>query len=69
MEANQLTEDYILNYLETLEQNLYKRVSGQFQDLDDRIKTLDCALTKIEGQFEQQDNKVTDLIEQKSAQS
>ena len=69
MEANQLTEDYILNYLETLEQNLYKRVSGQFQDLDDRIKTLDSALTKIEGQFEQQDNKVTDLIEQKSAQS
>ena len=69
MEANQLTEDYILNYLDTLEQNLYKRVSGQFQEMDDRIRTLDSALTKIEVQFEQQDNRVTNLIEQKTEKS
>jgi len=69
MEANQLTEDYILNYLDTLEQNLYKRVSGQFQEMDDRIRTLESALTKIEVQFEQQDNRVTNLIEQKTEKS
>ena len=44
-------------------------MSGQFQELDDRIKTLDTALIKIETQFEQQDHKVTNLIEKKAEQS
>ena len=69
LEANQITEDYIVSYLDSLEQNLTKRVSGQFQELDERIKTLDTSLTKIETQFEQQDNKVTNLIMKKAEQS
>ena len=48
LEANQITEDYIITYLDSLEQNLDKRVNGQFQELDERIKSLDSSLTKIE---------------------
>lgn len=52
IEANQITEEYILNYLDSLEQNLNKRVNGQFQDLDERIKKVDTTLTRIELQFD-----------------
>ena len=69
LEANQITEDYIITYLESLEQNLDKRVNGQFQELDERIRSLDSSLTKIETQFETQDNKVTNLIIKKAEES
>ena len=69
LEANQITEDYIITYLESLEQNLDKRVNGQFQELDERIRSLDSSLTKIETQFETQDNRVTNLIIKKAEES
>ena len=57
-EANQITEEYILNYLDSLEQNLNQRVSGQFQNLEKRITMVDTVLHKVEQQFDAQDREV-----------
>lgn len=37
LEANKLTDDYIMDYLEKLEQNLNNRVIGQFTAMEKRI--------------------------------
>jgi len=37
LEANKLTDDYIMDYLEKLEQNLNNRVIGQFTAIEKRI--------------------------------
>jgi len=37
LEANKLTEDYIMDYLDKLEQNLNNRVIGQFTAMEKRI--------------------------------
>ena len=37
LEANKLTDDYIMDYLEKLEQNLNNRVMGQFTAMEKRI--------------------------------
>ena len=59
MEANKLTEDYILEYLDKLEQSLNNQVSKSFKTMEQRIQTVDNTLTKIENQFELQDNQVS----------
>ena len=48
LEANRLTEDYIMDYLEKLEQSLNSRVIGQFQAMERRIQAVDNTLTKTE---------------------
>ena len=68
-EANQITEEYILNYLDSLEQNLNQRVQGQFKDLENRIATADSVLRKVEAQFDTQDREVTQMIEDKTAEA
>ena len=68
-EANQITEEYILNYLESLEQNLNQRVQGQFQTLENRIATADAVLRKVEQQFDTQDREVTQIIEDKTVEA
>ena len=57
-ESNQLTEEYILDYLDKLEQNLNNRVLGQFKAMERRITLVDGILSKIEGQFDFQDQQV-----------
>jgi len=37
LEANKLTDEYIMDYLEKLEQNLNNRVIGQFTAMERRI--------------------------------
>jgi len=52
-EANQITSDYIVNYLDSLEQSLSERVTGQFHALEERIASVDKTLSKVEDEFEQ----------------
>lgn len=52
LEANRLTEDYIMDYLDKLESSLNSRVIGQFQAMERRIHAVDLTLTKTEQQFE-----------------
>mmetsp|Transcript_19724 Transcript_19724/g.24329 ORF Transcript_19724/g.24329 Transcript_19724/m.24329 type:complete len:119 (+) Transcript_19724:1-357(+) len=48
LEANRLTEDYIMDYLEKLETSLNSRVIGQFQAMERRIQAVDTTLSKTE---------------------
>ena len=54
-----MTEDYILEYLDKLEQSLNNQVSKSFKTMEQRIQTVDNTLTKIENQFELQDEQVS----------
>ena len=49
IEANKLNEEYILDYLEKMEQELNNRVSKQFQAMEKRIMGVDNTLSKIEN--------------------
>ena len=51
IEANQITEDYIKNYLDGLEKNLNQRVNAQFSTLEKKILAVDKTLANIESQF------------------
>lgn len=48
IEANKLSEDYIMDYLEKMESELNSRVVKQFHNMEKRIQTVDNTLTKIE---------------------
>ena len=58
MEANQITEEYIKNYLDGLEKNLTQRVNAQFSNLDKKITHVDKSLHNIERQFNNQDTEI-----------
>ena len=58
MEANQITEEYIKNYLDGLEKNLTQRVNAQFSNLDKKITNVDKSLHNIERQFNNQDTEI-----------
>jgi len=51
LEANQIMEESILDYLDKLEQQLHLRVNEQFHDLQARINQVDGTLSRIENQF------------------
>ena len=48
-EANKLTEEYILDYLEKLESRLNENVLKRFLDMEGKIASVDRTLTKIEN--------------------
>ena len=48
-EANKLTEEYILDYLEKLESRVNENVLKRFCDMESKIAAVDKTLTKIEN--------------------
>ena len=48
-EANKLTEEYILDYLEKLERRMNESVIKRFLDMESKIDAVDKTLTKIEN--------------------
>ena len=68
-EANKLTEEYILDYLEKLERRMNENVIKRFLDMESKIDAVDKTLTKIENQFDLQDREVTRMIDERSTQA
>ena len=61
-QANSIQREYIETYLDKLEQTLNNTVHSQFQTLERRINMVDSVLTKVEQQFDQQDQQVSSMI-------
>jgi len=48
-------QEYILNYLDQLQNSLSDRVNTQFMALKDNIHRIDSHLAQVEGEMDQQE--------------
>lgn len=52
VESNNITQEYIHQFLDKLELSLQQRVTGQFSQIDTRIKQVNETLSRVESRFD-----------------
>ena len=69
VESNEIMNEYIVNYLDQLQQNLGDRVSAQFQQLERSIDGIDLMMTKVESELDFQEANIREVIDGKRRQA
>jgi phage terminase small subunit len=69
MDSNNIMHEYILNYLDQLQQSLTDRVGTQYQALKHSIDNIDHMMTKMEKEIEFQEQNIKAIIADRKKQA